>query len=145
MNHLRLDAILPDSVRPQDGTTEPNPKDILITGATGFVGSYLLAKLMATTEATLHCLVRGESREAAKQRLVNALSTKGLWTEAWAARLAAHQGDLESDALGLDNETGRHLAATIDTIYHCGAHVSFAASYSHLNRDFHFLSEVPIW
>jgi nonribosomal peptide synthetase DhbF len=132
MKNLRLDAVLPDHLRPQGGDLKAIPRDILITGATGFLGSYLLAELMATTEATLHCLVRGESHEDAKQRLVNALSTKDLWTEAWATRLVVHRGDLEADALGLDTETAAYLAATVDAIYHCGAQVSFAIPYPDL-------------
>lgn len=132
MNNLRADAVLPDRLRPQAGDSKADPKDILVTGATGFLGSYLLAQLMATTGATLHCLVRGESREEEKQRLVNALSTKGLWVEEWATRLVVHRGDLEADALGLDRETAAYLVATVDAIYHCGARVSFAVPYSDL-------------
>lgn len=132
MNNLRLDAVLPDRLRPQRGDLKPVPKDILVTGATGFLGSYLLAELMARTEATLHCLVRGESGEEAKQRLVDALSTKGLWTEAWAPRLIVHRGNLEAEALGLDAETAAYLAATVDAIYHCGARVNFAVPYADL-------------
>jgi nonribosomal peptide synthetase DhbF len=132
VNNLRLDAILPDALRPQGGALERNPKHILLTGATGFIGGYLLAELMATTRATLHCLVRGESRESAEKRLVDALSAKGLWTPQWIPRLTVHPGDLEADALGLDGEARGHLAATIGAIYHCGARVSFAAPYANL-------------
>ncbi|HEU0054865.1 MAG TPA: SDR family oxidoreductase, partial [Longimicrobium sp.] len=31
---------------------------VLLTGATGFIGAYLLAQLLATTRASVHCLVR---------------------------------------------------------------------------------------
>ena len=130
MNDLRLDAVLPDRVRPQGSHFRDVPQDILVTGATGFLGSYLLAELLARTEATLHCVVRGESHEEAKRRLVNALSTKDLWSEAWATRLIVHRGDLEAEALGLDAETVAYLATTVDAIYHCGARVNFAVPYS---------------
>src|SRR5271156_6864398 len=132
MNNLRLDAVLPDRLRPRGGDFKAAPRNILVTGATGFLGSYLLAELLASTEAPLHCLVRGESREEARQRLVNALSTKDLWTEAWATRLIVHRGDLEAEALGLDAETAAYLAATVDAIYHCGARVNFAIPYADL-------------
>jgi nonribosomal peptide synthetase DhbF len=132
LKNLRLDAILPETIRPQSGALEPDPKEVLLTGATGFFGSYLLAELMAKTEATLHCLVRGESREEARQRLINELAAKDLWTDAWAARLVVHHGDLHSSTLGLDDETARYFIENIDAIYHCGAHVSFAVPYSEL-------------
>ncbi|WP_454367496.1 SDR family oxidoreductase [Streptomyces ambofaciens] len=40
---------------------EGPPERILLTGATGFLGGFLLADLLDATDARIHCLVRAES------------------------------------------------------------------------------------
>lgn len=46
-----------------------SPKAILLTGATGFVGAHLLAELLTTTRAELHCLVRDRHQQSPQRRL----------------------------------------------------------------------------
>ncbi len=46
---------------------------ILLTGATGYLGSYIVAELLAEGRDRMSLLVRAESDEAAKRRLWQAL------------------------------------------------------------------------
>src|SRR5262249_35748333 len=52
---LAAEAVLPDDIRPEPGApvhAVRHPSFPLLTGATGFVGAFLLAELLNTTEAT---------------------------------------------------------------------------------------------
>jgi hypothetical protein len=39
----------------------PEPRRVLLTGATGFLGAFLLRELLVSTEVTVYCLVRQRS------------------------------------------------------------------------------------
>ncbi len=59
------------------------PTDILLTGATGFVGVFLLKKLLDSTPMTtrIHCLVRANNSIDGKQRLQQSLRIYKLWND----------------------------------------------------------------
>ena len=61
---LAAEARLANDVRPAPGAhvqSVRHPQHIFLTGVTGFVGAFLLAELLRTTEATAFCLVRATS------------------------------------------------------------------------------------
>jgi hypothetical protein len=43
-------------------------RHVLLTGATGFVGSFLLRELLAQTDAEVHCLVRADAEQGGRAR-----------------------------------------------------------------------------
>jgi thioester reductase-like protein len=49
------------------------PEAVLLTGATGFLGVFLLLELLKQTTATIHCLVRGDDPQTARARLLRVL------------------------------------------------------------------------
>ncbi|GIG56208.1 oxidoreductase [Longispora fulva] len=106
-------------------------KIVLLTGATGFLGGYLCAELLAQTDATVHCLVRGRTDEGARRRLAAYLAHRGI-PRADLARVATVRADLRAPRLGLDDATHERLARTAGAIYHCGATVNLAADYERL-------------
>lgn len=117
------------------GTTSPvrGPETILLTGATGFLGAFLLAdQLQRHPELRVHCLVRAETAAAALARVRANLEQYGLWQPGWAGRIVALPGDLAQPGLGLDGETWRGLAMELDGILHSGAQLSYVAPYSQL-------------
>jgi amino acid adenylation domain-containing protein/thioester reductase-like protein len=105
------------------------PRHVLLTGATGFVGAFLLRDLLQQTGATVHCLVRAANAEEGLGRLRRNLAEYGLWDERFSGRLAAIPGDLAQPHLGLDEGTYRRLSAELDAIYHNGALVNFVYPY----------------
>ncbi|WP_263363751.1 thioester reductase domain-containing protein [Nocardiopsis quinghaiensis] len=112
-----------------------DPRHILLTGATGFLGTALLRELLARTSATVHCLVRADDEFAAAERLRNALNSRGLRIDGEAAaRIAAVPGDLARPLLGLSEDRFDRLADLVDAVYHNGARVSAVEPYSRL-RD----------
>jgi amino acid adenylation domain-containing protein/thioester reductase-like protein len=109
-----------------------NPDHVLLTGATGFLGAYLLAELLAHTNATIHCIVRAKSPELGLERIQTNYSAYPLDVEINPERLVIYVGDLSSERLGLTNDDFDDLAGKLDVIYHNGAAVNFVAGYEQL-------------
>ncbi|MGB2570895.1 amino acid adenylation domain-containing protein [Micromonospora citrea] len=140
---LRADVALPDDVRPVGAPrfTE-RPGTVLLTGATGFLGAYLLRQL-AEAGTTVLCLVRGADEADAHRRLVAQLRRYRCWREEWTDRVRAFPGDLAAPRLGLTPDRFTALAREVDEIYHCGAVVHFLRPYAML-RDGNVTGTVEI-
>jgi len=129
---LSRDIFLPSHIK-LTGTRPPiKPKRIFLTGATGFVGSHLLATLLQETDAHIACHVRAADRKSAETRLRQALDKRKLsacWDE---RRIEVLTGNLGHPALGLDEKGTRIVRDECDAIYHCGANVEFLHHYAAL-------------
>ncbi|MBW4515829.1 MAG: amino acid adenylation domain-containing protein [Timaviella obliquedivisa GSE-PSE-MK23-08B] len=131
---LRAEAVLDPTIFPKGTLEKPAhpPANVLLTGATGFLGAFLLHELLEQTQATVHCLVRAATIEAGAQRLQRNLASYSLWQPDQASRIIPVLGDLSLPLLGLSAEQFRALAATLDSIYHSGGFVNFIYPYSAL-------------
>ncbi|MGH7173075.1 MAG: non-ribosomal peptide synthetase [Gemmataceae bacterium] len=131
---LAAEAILDPTIRPSGpgNAFSGEPAHVLLTGATGFLGAYLLEDLLRQNRGQVHCLVRCAGAEAGVARLRTQLGVYGLWNESFAARLVVVPGDLAAPRLGLSAETFNELAHTIDVIYHNGALVNMVYPYPQL-------------
>ena len=108
------------------------PRSVFLTGATGFLGAYLLAELLQQTGATIYCLVRAADEKTAQERLSSHLSSYGLWQDAWRARIVIVVGDLSKPNLGLTDAQFADLANQIDGVYHNAAWVNVIYPYERL-------------
>jgi amino acid adenylation domain-containing protein/thioester reductase-like protein len=108
-----------------------NPGDVLLTGATGFLGAHLLSELLASTAARVHCLVRARDGATALSRIRQAAGRYELPVPS-ADRVVPLAGDLAGPLLGLSDAAFRDLARGIDVIYHVGAQVNFIYPYQDL-------------
>jgi amino acid adenylation domain-containing protein/thioester reductase-like protein len=104
---------------------------ILLTGGTGFLGCYLLRRLLDTTEAMIECLVRAADEDAARRRLAEAQHRYGLG-DLPVDRVRAVPGDLGRPDLGLPAADFDALAGRADLVLHAGAYVNFVYPYSQL-------------
>ncbi|MGJ5089978.1 type I polyketide synthase [Bradyrhizobium sp. HKCCYLRH1065] len=102
---------------------------VLLTGATGFLGAFLLSELLQQTEATVYCLVRAVDPVEGEQRLLETLRSNRLPAPK-PGRLVVVPGDLEKPRLGVPAADYEVLAGRLDAIYHCGARVNFVRPYS---------------
>ncbi|MET9712899.1 amino acid adenylation domain-containing protein [Nocardiopsis alba] len=114
---------------------EPNPRnpsDVMVTGATGFVGAYLVDRLLRGTGARVHCPVRARDSQHARRRVIAALARYGLPSREAETRLLCFPADLGADLIGLSADHASDLAERLDLIVHAGAQVNFVYPYSAL-------------
>jgi len=131
---LDADATLPADIVPSSTTrtAASRRRKILLTGATGFLGAYLLRELLAHDDTVVHCLVRARSDAEAMRRLRTNLERYGLWHASLASRIKPVRGDLAESRLGLSAEQFATLSRTIHVIYHNAAHVDLSLPYPQL-------------
>jgi thioester reductase-like protein len=96
-------------------------RPILLTGATGFVGMTVLARLLAD-DREVHCLVRAADDPEADARLRAVLARV---QAPQTGRAVAIAGDITSPRLGLSDAGYEDLAARVGTVIHSAASVSF--------------------
>jgi long-chain acyl-CoA synthetase len=101
--------------------------EVLITGATGFVGMEVLARYLERSERPVTALVRAPDDTAAGRRIELVLANLfGEGAERHAGRVHAVAADLTAPGLGLRSATADALARRVTTIVHAAASVSFA-------------------
>jgi thioester reductase-like protein len=115
-----------------DGSRRDEPQEILLTGATGFLGVQLAAEILTQTEHPLRCLVRAEDPAAAVKRVLAAMIDHGVWRDEWHSRLRAEPADLAAPRLGLAPDRWDALARGCCAIVHNGAQVNFGLPYAAL-------------
>ncbi|NEQ47683.1 MAG: NAD-dependent epimerase/dehydratase family protein [Leptolyngbya sp. SIOISBB] len=128
------DRTLPEHIRPAGTLNNELPSRILLTGATGFLGTFLLEALLLQAQAEIICLVRAESEAAGWERLQTTLRNYGIWREDFRPRITVQPGDLAQPNLGLTNPDFQALAASVEAIYHNGAGVHHVSPYSLLRE-----------
>jgi myxalamid-type nonribosomal peptide synthetase MxaA len=105
---------------------------ILLTGATGFLGAFLLDELLQKTIADIYCLVRSAHAKEGKNKLRQNMEMYSLWNEHLSSRIIPVVGDLSQPFFGLSQEKFMLLANSIDVIYHNGAFVNFIHPYEQM-------------
>ncbi|KAE9044072.1 Linear gramicidin synthase subunit D [Phytophthora rubi] len=113
-----------------------SPRNIFLTGATGFLGVHLLHALLKDSTSIVFCLVRAADEDAAMARIKKALKDFSLLDEAQKFdledRVVPVPGNLAQPLLGLDGDSFKMLATEIDAILHNGADVNLVKPYSAL-------------
>ena len=114
---LRCDADLDSDLEPQC---------ILLTGATGFLGSHILRELNGRN-ATVICLVRDYLK-------LNRILEYYFPEEKSSIHYVAVEGDVEKPKLGLSDEMYAKLIGRVDMVIHTAAKVSHAGHYEDFER-----------
>jgi amino acid adenylation domain-containing protein/thioester reductase-like protein len=112
------------------GQPAASPRAVLLTGATGFVGRFMLAQLLMDTDARVYCLVRAQSERHAAARLRATLLRWDLWRDEFDSRIVAVRGDLSQRRLGMREDAHQALSRSVDVIYHCGTSMNHLETYS---------------
>ncbi|KAI2634540.1 putative aminoadipate protein [Xylaria nigripes] len=108
------------------------PLTVFLTGATGFLGSYIVKDILDRTRRDVKLIahVRGANdASAALHRLKSSLRAYGLWKEEWISSLSCVIGDLSKPKLGLSDSDWLKLADEVDVVIHNGATVHWVKTY----------------
>ncbi|MED5018398.1 amino acid adenylation domain-containing protein [Paenibacillus chibensis] len=107
-------------------------QDVLLTGATGYLGAHLLYEAVTAKDWNVHAIVRAGSDAEAKERLCRkcAYYFGDDWFEAAQSRIHVHAGDITKDNLGLEDERYRELVLRVDAVFHAAANVKHYGSYA---------------
>lgn len=117
------------------------PETILFTGATGFLGSRLLAELLNFEDSykSIYAIVRAASNEEAEERIL-ATAKKYLPANAQAKlhvaikanRIIPLPGDISKPKIGLNAEVYERLAKEVDQVVHLAATVNMVLPFEQL-------------
>ncbi|SIJ04924.1 Probable peptide synthetase NRP [Mycobacteroides abscessus subsp. abscessus] len=140
---LTLDKFIDEATLQKAPTlprAEATARTVLLTGATGFLGRYLVLQWLRELEqvdGTLICLVRAKSDEEARRRLDKTFDSGDpelirVYEALAADRLQVIAGDKAEPSLGLDQDTWQRLADTVDLIVDSAALVNSVLPYSEL-------------
>ena len=123
-----VDTELDSSYDPKCGLKLPAAvNSIFLTGANGFLGCYILSKLLQVSQAKIYCLVRGKTHQYAVQKLISALQRYNLNVD-W-ERVIVVRGDICEHQLGIDAEEYLLLCQNVDVIIHNAADVRLFVGY----------------
>ncbi|MGW6426653.1 amino acid adenylation domain-containing protein [Nocardia sp. NPDC055053] len=126
---VEADLRLPETFPAIANLGDSPDNSVLLTGSTGFLGTYILNELIEYTDRTIWCLVRASSHDEAAARVTDSLLRFGLWSPRIRDRIVALPADLAAPGLGLEPEVFDTLCTRISTIIHCGAQVSHLDEY----------------
>lgn len=113
---------------------------VMITGASGYIGSLVMEQLLRTTDvAKIYVLIRGKRGTTAQERLAQLLQ-KGLFhlvrdNPRLLAKVELLEGDLNSDDLGLTQRELQLVQANVNILVHSAASIQLEADVQHTLRS----------
>ena len=135
-NPLAEDSVLAPEVSPNGSaktTRLSQASSVLVSGATGFLGAFLLDELLRATRPStrFYCLLRerASGQERPEDRILETVEFYGLSRPSTEGRVMPVLGDISRPWMGLDSEEYQELAEKIDLIFHCAASVDYSLSY----------------
>ncbi|MEO1616398.1 MAG: SDR family NAD(P)-dependent oxidoreductase [Planctomycetota bacterium] len=121
-------------MQPEPTPTSARDAATLITGATGMVGSAVLARCLARGQRCA-VLVRDSKRLSANERIEQILCRfESAWQQSL-PRPIVFRGDLLSNNLGLESEDLQWVRHQCDAILHSAASLSFAPASENSNNE----------
>ena len=105
-------------------------KNVLLTGATGLFGRFVLHELLTQApDLQVRCVVRAENDQAARDRIRSAMEDADLWEDSYSPRIHVLVGDVGQRRFGFSEDTFESLAEDIDAVYHFAGDISLQSSY----------------
>lgn len=141
---------------------------VLLTGATGFFGPFLLNSLLLQTSYTYYVLVRAPDQVIGMERIRESLRRVLLWTPALDEHLEKRVrivcGDISQQNLGIPSDLWKLLTTQVQAVIHNAALVNYVLNYEALKphnvngtrellrfactgtkKEFHFISSTIIF
>lgn len=163
---LNKEAVIEENIYSKEQSYKLNecPKNILITGVTGFIGRFVLKELLKTFDATIYCIVRSNNDIDAMNRIEESMKKFDLWDNGYRERIVALSGDISNKDFGLTPQIYNELSEKIDKVYHLATFMNHIGSYEALKitniygtkeilrfsctnklKDVHFFSTIDVF
>ena len=110
-------------------------RDVLLTGATGFIGRFFLRELLRQrAELRVHCIVRADSVAHGRERIRAALEQAEVWDDSFGPRIEVALGDIGHTRCGLTTAQFEGLCQRVDAVYHLAADINLLSSYLDIRK-----------
>lgn len=105
--------------------------NILITGATGYLGAHILADFLEHETGTAYCLVRGNKQSESEKRLAEIL--KFYFKDKYSGnnRIKVVCGDLQKNRFGLEEDLYLKLVSSVKIVINAAASVKHFGIYNY--------------
>jgi len=126
---------LPASFPSADEKIIPStPLTVFLTGATGFLGAYILRDLLTRSLQTIKVIahVRALDATTAMERVTQTCQAYGVWDPSWTSRITCVTGNLGDTRLGLSESVWNSLATEVNVVIHNGAMVHWVYPYTNM-------------
>lgn len=107
------------SAKPQPS----QPLTYFLTGATGFLGPYIIRDLLSRPRTRVIAHIRAKNEDVGQGRVETILRDYGIWSDDWQSRLSCVIGDLKEPRLGMSEENWEKVVREADFVIHNGAQV----------------------
>ena len=105
-------------------------REVLLTGATGFIGRFFLRELLRQeAELRVHCIVRADNAAHGRERIRAALEEAEAWDDSFGPRIEVEAGDISHARCGLAAARFEDLCRRVDAVYHLAADINLLSSY----------------
>lgn len=100
-----------------------NYKNVLLTGATGFLGIHILDNLLKNTDCIVYCIIREKYNQLPEKRLKSLLDFyfDDSYYHLYKDRIIVVNGELSNDFFGLSQEVYSDLQKNVDCIINSAA------------------------
>ncbi|MYA89804.1 MAG: NAD-dependent epimerase/dehydratase family protein, partial [Boseongicola sp. SB0662_bin_57] len=125
-----------DGGAPEKAVSPQDFREVLLTGATGFIGRFFLCDLLQRdTKFVVHCIVRADDVEHGRKRIRDALQQAEIWDESFDSRIKVVLGDICQPRFGLSVEQFDLLCRQVDAVYHLAADINLTSSYIDIRKN----------
>ncbi|XP_060603002.1 linear gramicidin synthase subunit D-like [Ruditapes philippinarum] len=91
--------------------------NILLSGATGFLGAFLLSEILDQSNCHVFCLVRETTETKGIDRIIINMNRYGLWKSKHISRVTVVVSDIAQKNLGILSDIYEHLSTAIDIVF----------------------------
>ncbi|RMD41769.1 hypothetical protein DV735_g3373, partial [Chaetothyriales sp. CBS 134920] len=131
---VKMVDALPKSFPKADHSIPASPV-VFLTGATGFLGSFILRDLLDRQSPSISkviLLVRAKDAATAQSRVKQTCQAYGVWADSWEQRIEPVCGSLGPAKFGLSDGKWKELEDSVDVVIHNGAQVHWINTYEML-------------
>jgi len=106
-------------------------RNVLLTGATGYLGVHILHELLVDSDKSIFCIIRGNDINDSRRRLESKLKFYfgETFYDKYKNRIRVLKGDLSDNELGLNQDEYKQLAEQVESIIHTAANVGHYGEY----------------